>query len=389
MAIHTALSVLRPGKVMHYSGLYPFRYSAHACWATFSILMAALAFAGGNSYPYISQGTFCYLPVRPIWYRIALSWAPRYLILATIILIYLAIYIYCKSTFGTFSPNISSAGTTTTERTASDTSGGASEVQALAPQNRCGCALPNEQENPIRVNAVKSSARPSIIQKPSRLKYLTGRPSSPSRAAAFDGEANDLASSEPTSPTTISSPRSETNPKVDKTFRNPTLMEALNDNSLYALAFNRSQKSPNEKLSKRHKAIRRQLRYMFVYPMIYLLVWLVPFVNHCYFYTKAHHPPFSLNTVSLVSLLLQCTVDCLVFSLKEKPWRYAAKAEARARGQRISDNANTIEMRPLSFEGSAIAQSPVTATNNDDQTLQTQTSISPRRERFWWDDEEQ
>ena len=349
--------------------------------------MAALAFTGGNSYAYVSQGTFCYLPVRPIWYRIALSWAPRYLILATIILIYLAIYIYSKSRFGQFSPNIGSAGTNTTERTASDTSDGASEAQARAPQNRRSCALRNEQENPIRVDAVKSSTHPSIIQKSSRLKYSFGRPLAPARPAAFDGEANDLASSEATSPTDISNQRSETGPMADKTYKTPTLMEALHDKSLSALAINRSRKSPDDTLCKRYKAIRRQLRYMFVYPMIYLLMWLVPFVNHCYFYTKEHHPPFSLYTVSLVFLLLQCTVDCLVFSLKEKPWRYAAKAEARARGQMVSDNANTIEMRPLSLEGGVVAQSPVNTTN-DDQTLQTQTPTSPRRERFWWDDEE-
>ena len=113
----------------------------------------------------------------------------------------------------------------------------------------------------------------------------------------------------------------------------------------------------------------------------------MPFVNHCYFYTKAHHPPFSLNTVSLVSLLLQCTVDCLIFSVKEKPWRYAAKAEANARGQRVSDNANTIETRPLSLEGDVVAQSPVNATN-DGRTLETEISRLPKRERFWWDEEE-
>ena len=350
--------------------------------------MAALAFTGGNSHVYVSQGVFCYLPVRPIWYRIALSWAPRYFILATIILIYLAIYIYSRSRFGQFSPNISSAGTNTTDRTASNTSGGASEAQARAPHNRRGCALRSEQENPIRVDAVGSSTRPSIIQKSSRLKNSFGWPLAPVRPAAVDGEeAKDLASSQSTSPFDISKQRSETDLIADKTYKTPTLMEALHDKSLSALAINRSLKSPDDTLWKRYKAIRRQLRYMFVYPMIYLLMWLVPFVNHCYFYTKEHHPPFSLNTVSLVFLLLQCTVDCLVFSLKEKPWRYAAKAEARARGQMVSDNANTIEMRPLSLEGGAVAQSPVNATNND-QTLQIQTSTSPRRERFWWDDEE-
>lgn len=370
---------------MHYSGLYPFRYSAYACWAIFSILMPALAFTGGNSSAYISQGSFCYLPVRPIWYRITLSWAPRYLILATIVLIYLVIYIYCKSTFGKFSPNISSAGTTTTERATSDASGGTSELQPRAPLGRRDCALRNEQGNPKKGDALNSFTRPSI--KPARPNNRIDWPLAPANPVTFDEESHDLASSDPDSPTGVSNQRAETNPIADKTYRIPTLMEALHDESLAAVAINRSRNDPNETLYKRHKAIRRQLRYMFVYPMIYLLMWLMPFVNHCYLYTKAHHPPFSLNTVSLVSLLLQCTVDCLIFSVKEKPWRYAAKAEAKARAQRVSDNANANETRPLSLEGGVIAQSPVNATNNG-QTLQTQTSKSPRRERFWWDDEE-
>ena len=345
--------------------------------------MPALAFAGGNSYAYISQGSFCYLPVRPIWYRITLSWAPRYLILATIVLIYLVIYIYCKSTFGMFSPNINSAGTTTTERATSNFSGGASEVQARAPLDPRGCALHDEQETPRRGDALKSDTHPSI--KPARPNDRIDYPLGPARPVASDRETYGLASRDPDYP--ISNQRSETNAIADKTYSIPTLMEALHDKSLAAVAINRSRDDPNKTLCKRHKAIRRQLRYMFVYPTIYLLMWLMPFVNHCYLYTKVHHPPFSLNTVSLVSLLLQCTVDCLVFSVKEKPWRYAAKAEAKARGQRVSDNANTNETRPLSLDEVVVAQSPVNATD-DGPTLQAQTPKSPRRERFWWDDEE-
>ena len=370
---------------MQYSGLHPFRHSAYACWAIFSILMPALAFAGGNSYAYISQGSFCYLPVRPIWYRITLSWAPRYLILGTIVLIYLVIYIYCKSTFGMFSPNISSTGTTTTGGATSDDSGGAAEAQARAPLDRRGCALGNDQETPINGGALKSSTRSSV--KAARPNDRIDWPLAPACPVVLDEDTHEPASSDPDSPTDVSNQRSKTDPIGDKTYRIPTLMEALHDKSLAAVAIDRSRDDPNEALSKRHKAIRRQLRYMFVYPTIYLLMWLMPFVNHCYLYTKVHHPPFSLNTVSLVSLLLQCTVDCLIFSVKEKPWRYAAKAEAKARGQRVSDNANPNETRPLSLDGGMVAQSPVKATN-DCQTLQGQNTRSPRRERFWWDDEE-
>lgn len=63
--------------------------------------MASLAFAD-TSLPYTSSGAFCYLPTRPIWYRLALSWIPRYLILSTIMVVYLAIYIYAKHKFDAF-----------------------------------------------------------------------------------------------------------------------------------------------------------------------------------------------------------------------------------------------------------------------------------------------
>ncbi len=41
------------------------------------------------------------LPARPIWYRLALSWIPRYLILCTILGTYLAVYreLYSRSLF--------------------------------------------------------------------------------------------------------------------------------------------------------------------------------------------------------------------------------------------------------------------------------------------------
>lgn len=100
MAIHTALTVFASRKPSSQNGLYRYRWGAYACWALFSILMAALAFINPSS-PYVSQGTFCYLPTRPIWYRLALSWIPRYLILCTILGIYLAVYLYTRSKFGT------------------------------------------------------------------------------------------------------------------------------------------------------------------------------------------------------------------------------------------------------------------------------------------------
>lgn len=63
--------------------------------------MASLAFVD-SPFPYTSTGVFCYLPTRPIWYRLVLSWIPRYLILITIVVVYVAIYVYAKMKFDEF-----------------------------------------------------------------------------------------------------------------------------------------------------------------------------------------------------------------------------------------------------------------------------------------------
>ena len=50
------------------------------------LILASISFS--NSQPaYTAQGAFCSLPTSPIWYRIALSYAPRYLI--ALIVVYL------------------------------------------------------------------------------------------------------------------------------------------------------------------------------------------------------------------------------------------------------------------------------------------------------------
>ena len=387
IAIHTALSVLRPGKVTLDSGLYRFRYQAYACWAVFAILLAALAFAGASGSAYVFQGTYCFLPARPIWYRIALSWGPRYFILITILLIYLWIYLYAKAKFGSFNPSLSSEGTSTTEQGVSNTSDDTPKVEARGLENYQGRANSHEQEQCGEVGTASSPTRLTMTQEPSWVKDSFSRSECPTQAVAR--ESNGPEGSNLYSLTDTSIGRSPPDPKWENgTSQNPTLFKALRDKSLSALALKRPLKNPNESLHKRHKEIQRQLRYMFVYPMIYLVMWTPPFVNHCYYYTKTHRPPIYLNTFSLIFLLLQCTVDCIVFCTREKPWRYTAKAEARTRSQRFSGkSANGIEMRRLTVGGGALAQDQATA-SNDSHALKPLKAQSPRRERFWWDDQE-
>lgn len=77
----------------------------------------------------------------------------------------------------------------------------------------------------------------------------------------------------------------------------------------------------NAGVLRQHKQIKNQLRLMFIYPIVYFILLVPPFVNHCWLYTNNYSPPFALTTLSVVCLAGQGAVDCLIFMTREKPWR--------------------------------------------------------------------
>ncbi|KAL9618606.1 MAG: hypothetical protein Q9160_006717 [Pyrenula sp. 1 TL-2023] len=76
-------------------------------------------------------------------------------------------------------------------------------------------------------------------------------------------------------------------------------------------------------LARTRRDIKRQLRFMFMYPLVYIIMWTLPFINHCFNYSNwwTAHTPFSLTVASTACLALQAGIDSLVFSWREKPWR--------------------------------------------------------------------
>ncbi|KAG7132571.1 G protein-coupled receptor GPR1 like [Verticillium longisporum] len=92
IAIHTALYIFKPRQLNGQSGLYPYRRTAYAVLFILPVVLASLAFI--NTPAYVNNGQYCYLPIRPLWARLALSWIPRYIILLIIFVSYLCTYIY-------------------------------------------------------------------------------------------------------------------------------------------------------------------------------------------------------------------------------------------------------------------------------------------------------
>jgi hypothetical protein len=80
----------------------------------------------------------------------------------------------------------------------------------------------------------------------------------------------------------------------------------------------------DEQVSHQRLRVRRQLRLMFIYPLVYTLMWLLPFAHHCtmYFDRYVQRPIWFLRLGAAVCMSSMGFVDCLVFSLREKPWQH-------------------------------------------------------------------
>jgi hypothetical protein len=76
-------------------------------------------------------------------------------------------------------------------------------------------------------------------------------------------------------------------------------------------------------LRRQRARIHRQLRLMFIYPLVYTFMWLIPFIQHCLNYSDrfATHPVFFLRISTAICITSIGFVDCLIFSVREKPWR--------------------------------------------------------------------
>jgi len=103
IALHAILYIFHPpARSEDSGGLYRWRKFIYPAWVALPVLAASLAFINSGD-AYTTAGTFCYLPRRPFWYRLALSWIPRYCILSLIFLMYASLYIYVTLRFRSFS----------------------------------------------------------------------------------------------------------------------------------------------------------------------------------------------------------------------------------------------------------------------------------------------
>lgn len=283
-AIHTFLLIFRPSLTMKLSnsdrvegGLFRFRYYVYGLSFLIPLALASFAYIGRG---YESFVCWCYLPQRPVWYRLALSWVPRYVIVVIIILVYCLIYFHVLKEFRTLGGFFS-----TMHR----------------PRDKNALHPTLLMAKPSFFSAIRyffESLRDHIFPK-----------------LVLPGENSDVSSTDTTSDSNI-------DPIAMQPYGSPGGISLLQDEN--AVGTDTFQAANLEHFRHRQKLIEKQMKSIFIYPVAYILMWLFPFILQCtQFNHEYHHGPIVwLNCVGAFMQPFYGFVDSMVFFYREQPWKH-------------------------------------------------------------------
>lgn len=265
LAIHTVLIVTWPNfKSKHgyndEGGLYRYRYLVYTILFCVPLILASLAFV--NNAGYIQLTNLCYLPARPIWYRLVLSWIPRYIIIISIFIMYGYIYHRVKKQY--------------------------KEIQ-IATNDLYG---------------IKTSKKAILSRIYKALGFILF-----TKVTLSDNFHNEEElTTEETTSTRLSVPQSCTKKEVNVLKK--AIGSRLNDES-------------NHQLKKRREQVEWQMKAIFIYPVAYVLIWIWPMIAHGIDYRHGlTKPPIVwLNVLGATLQSSNCAVDAAIFLWREKPWK--------------------------------------------------------------------
>lgn len=413
IALHSTVYIFWPHRAGGNSGLYPYRRGAYAFFVLWPISMASLAFVSGTS-AYVNTGQYCYLPMKPWWYRTALSWIPRYINLVLILLMYGSSYMYIRVMMRRYSRRDSEIPVGLRTRMTPPTPTlmfhelfPLSLAGSLRSSSRTPSTIRTQKEGSIsrptqqlktcepfrgtldmlypgtRMEGYQSWAGFESAHSPSHITGPSSAGVTPCGGTAFPGRAAIEPFAEPAHvgeasisvqqpklalldrqlPAEMpSSTQSSTAIERSSTKRHHRLLAEHVDDYFNGAAYSgrgreytgsqvdiqrvlregpvclsgmESEKSSSilaldqatfesGGISTSRERLRRQLRYLFVYPAVYLCIWVFPFANDLAIFDQSmqKHPSYWLILCSLISLSIQGLADSLVFFAREKPWRH-------------------------------------------------------------------
>ncbi|KAJ4011979.1 G protein-coupled receptor gpr1 [Fusarium irregulare] len=377
ISVHTALFIFRGEQ-----GLYPYRKAAYALAAILPVVMASLAFI--ESPGYINTGQFCYLPFNPMWKRLALSWIPRYLAFAIILFLCIGVYVYVRVLMSRFGAENNTSGNTLSKMSGFESLDPIQQPSATVPptptikyhglipssnaSRRNSCTI--IEDRPTRpslatlnsfqmdtsgsaytskLHSARTARRGSAqmwmsnfgtdltaqeeqVEVDSQNSTGTTRCGSDDVIAPlatytkpeFQQQTHDPAPTRPAGMMRNASYLSTTG--TSRTPNIPNLFTILNrkterpQSAENNLVLTQSDINAPGTVKTREK-ILRQLRLLFIYPIVYVVIWILPFIVQLTGYGKG--APYGMRLASIVFLCLHGLADSLVFCLKEKPWRHS------------------------------------------------------------------
>lgn len=412
IALHSLIYIFRPpARSGDEGGLYPYRWYIYPFWIALPVLAASLAFI--NSGPaYTTAGTFCYLPRRPFWYRIALSWIPRYCILSLIFGMYGAVYIYVVLKFRSFSAlQDSDSEYSSNSQSRRSSSESTDDIAPDEPSMPPHASTNFQSPRPLIARLGSYNNKPNPAQPISNpwdeVSFITSKGLRQSGVAASDfaGSHNPSLSNESAFPLTgpfvfDQNPAAEAPSSIAREpIRGSQLTGSTIDGPGSPIQPNHRSSRHNTKVSqgthmkpmdplkRTRKAIRKQLRYLFIYPAVYVLMWVFPLASHCLLYNDYYvrNPIYWLSILTTCCFSLQAGVDCIVFSWREKPWRRIPD-ERKLSFQRV----RTSFMSRGSIPQNRSAGSSVSMENSSARTRHEEDTIgrsSQARSTMWWEAE--
>ncbi|CAI4332527.1 ASN_collapsed_G0008840.mRNA.1.CDS.1 [Saccharomyces cerevisiae] len=408
-AIHFAILIFKPNWKWRNkrsgnmeSGLYKKRSYIWPITALVPAILASLAFINYNklnddsdttiildnnnyNFPdsprqggYKPWSAWCYLPPKPYWYKIVLSWGPRYFIIIFIFAVYLSIYIFITSESKRIKAQIGDFNHKVLEEE--------KEKKKLFGLGHWGKAKwyfrsyfklpllhllrnlknfftisfidPNEETDDSGSSngtfnfGESSNAIPTLFRKTNTgsdenvsasggvrlLDYNSAKPLDMSKYAM--SEQPDLERNNPfdcenditLNPSELVSKQKEH--KVTFSVENEGLDTRKNrcENSSFTNVQQHFQAQTYKQMKKRRAQIQKNLRAIFIYPLSYIGIWLFPIIADALQYNHEikHGPTMWVTYIDTCVRPLSCLVDVIVYLFKEKPWNYSwAKTESK------------------------------------------------------------
>ncbi|KAI5964327.1 GPR1 [Candida pseudojiufengensis] len=303
-ALHTYLLIFKPnlntkvpGTNRVEGGLYKLRFLVYSLSFFVPIIFASLAFI--NNVGYDSLVCWCYLPMRPVWFRLVLSWVPRYFIIVSIFVIYGLIYFRVIKEFKTL--------------------GG---VFTNIHQRNAGYMNNNQpsfwSSFKFFIGTIKDHLFPQMILSNKSIKTIQSRNSNTQQ------QQSDLQQHQSHHSRIEGNYNSEEyNDSLDLTDSDSEDVDDLEELELKDFE-NSNDMNNNLHFQKRHNVIHKQMKKIFVYPFAYCFLWLFPFILQAtqFNYEIDHKPIYWLNVLGAFFQPFNGVVDSAVFFYREKPWKY-------------------------------------------------------------------